>query len=249
MHIYDYAWLGAYYNERTIPSLAMICPEKWSFGSRNDYSILKSYLIHTFDKVYAEGKILENAGCYSIFNTGLFTQHYEGIYAYFCPNVIGHRSPWKLTGFYTEYQLSSMGVCTYPKRANYFENPERLIFDINCQIYPQYAHIFHNEENRNRIPITLRDDPNVQILFDGAVKRVQSMIQANYKTAVPQYHKGNIQLLIPIFLTSPGIPDLALVLSKNNDGTAYMGHTCLTIEMAYNNARLIARPDSVWLHP
>lgn len=25
------------------------------------------------------------------------------------------------------------------------------------------------------------------------------------------------------------------------------GHTCLTTEMAYNNARLIARPDSYWL--
>lgn len=249
MHIYDYAWLGVDYNQRKIPYLAALSPEKWSFGSNNDYSILKSYVIHTFDKVYDEGKITEAGSNYSVFNTGLFTQHYEGIYAYFCQNVAGEKSKWKLSGFYTEYQLSSLGVCNYPKRANYFADPAELIFDINCPIYLQYTHILNNEENRNRIPESLRNDPNIQSLFDGAVRRAQSMIQANYKTAVPQYHKGNIQLLIPIFLISPLVPDLALVLSKNNEGTAYMGHTCLTIEMAYNNARLIARPDSVWLRP
>lgn len=28
----------------------------------------------------------------------------------------------------------------------------------------------------------------------------------------------------------------------------YQGHTCLTLDMAYNNARLIARPNSDWLN-
>ncbi len=38
-----------------------------------------------------------------------------------------------------------------------------------------------------------------------------------------------------------------IILSE--DKTVYYGHTCLTTEMAYNNARLIARPDSYWLPP
>ena len=75
------------------------------------------------------------------------------------------------------------------------------------------------------------------------------MIDANYKTAVPQYYRGRIQLLIPICLVSESTPDLALVVSKNDAGTQYLGHTCLTLDMAYNNARLIARPDSAWLKP
>lgn len=50
-------------------------------------------------------------------------------------------------------------------------------------------------------------------------------------------------------LTNPDTPDLALVLSLSEDKTVYYGHTCLTTEMAYNNARLIARPDSYWLQP
>lgn len=29
--------------------------------------------------------------------------------------------------------------------------------------------------------------------------------------------------------------------------TCYQGHTCLTLDMAYNNARLIAKPESNWL--
>lgn len=72
---------------------------------------------------------------------------------------------------------------------------------------------------------------------------------ANYKTAVPQYYKRRIQLLIPICLINEGIPDLAMVVSKSPTGDIYLGHTCLTLDMAYNNARLIARPESMWLHP
>ena len=68
-------------------------------------------------------------------------------------------------------------------------------------------------------------------------------------TAVPQYYKGKIQLLVPICLINENAPDLALVVSKNEFGNQYLGHTCLTLDMAYNNARLIARPDSSWLKP
>lgn len=84
--------------------------------------------------------------------------------------------------------------------------------------------------------------------FNGAVEHAKHMIDANYKTAVPQYYNGGIQLLIPIYLLNrASAPDLALVVSK--ECGVYYGHTCLTLEMAYNNARLIARPDSSWLTP
>lgn len=142
-----------------------------------------------------------------------------------------------------------MGIISLPKRANYFENPSELIFDTNCDIFPQYPHIFGDAENFLRIPEAVRENPNKTMLFDGAVKRAKLMIDANYKTAVPQYYKGRIQLLIPICLVNESIPDLALVVNKNKAGSQYLGHTCLTLDMAYNNARLIARPDSAWLKP
>jgi hypothetical protein len=53
---------------------------------------------------------------------------------------------------------------------------------------------------------------------------------------------------MPLDLTGSGIADLALVVSAVSD-SAYRGHTVLTLEMAYTNARLVARPDSEWLKP
>ena len=77
--------------------------------------------------------------------------------------------------------------------------------------------------------------------IDIAIKRTT----ANYKLAVPQYYKEKIQLLLPICFDETNTPDLALVISKKDK--IYFGHTCLTMEMAYNNARLIAKPESNWL--
>ena len=246
MKLFEFAYCPSY--ERLIGSLASICPEKWSFGLNTNNIILKNYINHTFMKVYDDDYI-EYTDNYAVFNTGLYTPFYEPIYAYFDLNRNLDKQKWFLNGFYTSYQLGNIGVIERPKRANYFSNPADLVFDTNCEIIPQYQHIFNDPENFLRIPELIRESPNKTMLFDGAVKRARHMIDANYKTAVPQYYKGKIQLLVPICLVSENNPDLALVVSKNEMGNQYLGHTCLTLDMAYNNARLIARPDSNWLKP
>ncbi len=246
MKLFEFAYCPSF--ERKINNLASICPEKWSFGTNKDNMILKNYITHTFMKVYEENKLI-NSNTFSVFNTGLFTQFYEPIFAYFSENRIPEMQKWFFDGFYTSYQLANLGISEFPKRANYFSNPSELVFDTNCDIVPQYQHIFSDQENFLRIPESIRETPNKTMLFDGAIKRAKSMIDANYKTAVPQYYKGKIQLLVPICLISENKPDLALVVSKNDAGNQYLGHTCLTLDMAYNNARLIARPDSSWLKP
>lgn len=246
MKLFDFAYCQDY--ERKIYSLAALCPEKWSFAGQSDNMILKNYVEHTFLKLNEERNILCTDN-YALFNTGLYNGYYEPIFAYFSKNKNPDHQPWYLDGFYTAYQLGMMGVVERPKRANYFSNPSDLVFDTNCEIVPQYPHIFGTPENSQRIPELVRNSPNKTMLFNGAVERAKAMIDANYKTAVPQYYKGKIQLLIPICLISEGVPDLALVVSKNDAGNQYLGHTCLTLDMAYNNARLIARPDSAWLKP
>lgn len=247
MKLFDFAYLFSY--EKRIAELADLCPEKWSFGDRSDNAILKSYIEYTFRKLDEENKILIKDNEYALFNTGLFTTFYEAIYAYFVPNKNPGRQSWFFEGFYTPYQLGMLGVTEHPQRADYFSNPSEMVFDTKCDIVPQYGHIFNDTENFLRIPLSIRENPSKCLLFDGAVKRAKLMIDANYKTAVPQYYKGKIQLLIPICLVSENVPDLALVVSKNSAGNQYLGHTCLTLDMAYNNARLIARPDSSWLKP
>lgn len=246
MKLFEFAYCPGF--DRKISTLTVLCPEKWSFGSNNDNVILKNYILHTFMKVYEENKVIVSDN-FAVFNTGLFTSYYESIFAYFTKNKIPEKQIWFFDGFYTSYQLANLGIVDFPKRANYFVNPSEMVFDTNCDIVPQYQHIFSDPENFLRIPESIRETPNKTMLFDGAIKRARLMIDANYKTAVPQYYNGKIQLLIPICLINENAPDLALVVSKNEFGNQYLGHTCLTLDMAYNNARLIARPDSSWLKP
>lgn len=65
--------------------------------------------------------------------------------------------------------------------------------------------------------------------------------------AVPQYYNGKIQLLLPLYLSHSENPDLALALEQHEK--CYIARTCLTMKMAYNNARLITKPQSTWLKP
>ena len=244
MTLYDFAYCGKFL--KCLFNLSIISPEKWSFTGRNDLSILKNYILHTFQKLYDEKKILESEK-FAVFNTGLFDAYYQPIFAYFIPNV-NNKQKWFLDGFVTEYQLSSLGITQIPERANYFSHPEELVFDTRLNIIPQYDHIFGDAENISRLPSSIRSSSAKYALFAGAIEMTKRMLEANYKVAVPQYYKGRIQLLVPICLQTQGIPDLALTCSKTEDKTKYLGCTCLTLEMAYNNARLIAKPESNWLH-
>mgnify|MGYP003602493905 FL=1 len=246
MRLFDFAYCANY--DKNIVALSGLCPEKWSFGSSSNNIILKNYIEHTLQKLEEEKKILCDDKC-AVFDTGLYTTYYQSIYGYCIPNKNQDRQRWFLDGFYTSYQLGYLGISQFPLRADYFQDPAALVFDTNCSILPQYSHIFNDLDNLARIPEQIRDSANKTMLFDGAVHHAKQMINANYKTAVPQYYKGKIQLLIPICLISESTPDLALVVSKNDAGNQYLGHTCLTLDMAYNNARLIARPDSAWLKP
>ncbi|MDB1820787.1 DUF3825 domain-containing protein, partial [Collinsella aerofaciens] len=62
--------------------------------------------------------------------------------------------------------------------------------------------------------------------------------------SVPQFYGGRIQLLLPLCLTGDK-PELALTIQRE-DGF-YAARTCLTLDMAYNNARLICRPETSWI--
>lgn len=68
-------------------------------------------------------------------------------------------------------------------------------------------------------------------------------MRRNYKIAVPQYFitEGTIQLLIPLCLAAQDVADLAIVVEDY--GNMYRASTCLTLDQAMNNARLLARPD------
>ena len=244
INLFDFTYCGDY--NRQIQNLARMVPEKWSFSDTDDNGILKGYLEHTFKRLYEEQKVWEKKN-YAIFNTGLFNYYYQPIYAYFIPNLVPDRQPWFLDGFYTEYYLLKEGITCLPEKACYVENPSDLVFDTKLPVIPQYEHIFGDEENAARLPKEVRDSSMKMQLFDGALKQTKRMLEADYRTAIPQYYNHSIQLLLPLCLRHPGKPDLALACMKTSDGSKYLGRTCLTLRMAYHNARLLARVDRSWL--
>ena len=246
MNLFDFTYCGNY--NRQIESLARMVPEQWSFTGTQDNGILKGYLEHTFKRLYEEKKVRQEKG-YAIFNTGLFNHYYQPIYAYFIPNLVPDRQPWFLDGFYTEYYLLKEGITDLPEQAVYVENPADLVFDAKLPIIPQYDHIFGEEDNAQRLPREIQESSMRLQLFDGALRQTRRMLEADYKTAIPQYYNHSIQLLLPICLREPGKPDLALACMKTADGTKYLGRTCLTLKMAYHNARLLARLEHSWLFP
>jgi len=70
----------------------------------------------------------------------------------------------------------------------------------------------------------------------------------NYKTAIPQYfpRQDIMSLLLPLAIMDDEKVDLALVVTKNPSGS-YQGRTIFPLDWAYQNARLVCRPDSDWL--
>lgn len=229
-----------------IEYLANMTDENWNFHGKTNNLILKNYLKYTTKKLEEENKIMSTDN-YCIINTGLFTPYYEPIYIYAEKNLSDSKQDWWFKSFSTSYDLGNLGITELPERANYFQDPSQLVFDVNCKINVQFKHIYDDEDNRNRIPKEIVNSKNIHSIFKGAIDTMVKKVTANYKIAVPQYFNGKIQLLLPLCLVDETIPDLALVVTKVNN--VYQGHTCLTMEMAYNNARLIAKPESNWLVP
>ncbi|MDR0931433.1 MAG: DUF3825 domain-containing protein [Victivallales bacterium] len=211
-------------------------------------------MTYTFRRLKAENnKILysiENR--YACFNTGLLTPTYEYIYAFFEANNKQSKSsqPFFFVGFFKgiDSRITSH-FSILPEIANYFSDPSLLIYNPNLPIAPNIEHII--ADNTQRFPEALRNNPDLcRITMSGAILDTQKRIRANYKLAVPHWHcyMNKIQLLVPLYLLTPsGNPDLALAIEKVEN--QYIARTCLTMAMAYQNARLIVKPESTWLLP
>lgn len=91
--------------------------------------------------------------------------------------------------------------------------------------------------------------------LDHAIKFAQKKVRWDYTTAVPIYYprKRNFAFLLPLsFGRDKSKVDCALVVQRleKNEKTGrwiYQGQTILTPSMAYNDARLLKRPDVSWL--
>ncbi|GEM_PF-1494388 len=236
-------------------------PESWQHSVRpdkyTDYPILKSYLLHTFARLEQEdreatGKKIatgrDGNRPVACFNTGLVTPNQEEIFALFANKPSGDDGRnWKLAGFHAASDHKMLGRFeTLPELVNYFDDPRVLLYDRRRELYIDIDHVL--DDNIGRFPKELQDQKFLARQSLVAAKaQTQQRVYRNYKTAVPQFHRGEVQLLLPLCLMKPSVADLALVVSAKEG--QYRGDTILTLDMAYSNARLLCRPDSDWLKP
>jgi hypothetical protein len=226
--------------------------EDWDYKntqSPQPHPILRNYIKYTYHRIAEEKKISVTADEeFCCWNTGLITPSQEPIFALFERNKLPNFKPyWHFWKFCRKGEWELNKFSSIPEMAHYFDDPSVLVFDSRRELRINAEHII--ADNLTRFPPSLQpmNTFGLQNLVKGAIDSAKERAKRNYKTAIPQYYQGSIQLLLPISLLDPTKADLALVVERFSD--FYRGSTCLTLDMAYNNARQLARPDRDWLVP
>ena len=258
---YDFCYAKDY--QRSLDYLeSIILPERWNYTNphtrRNQKNpILENYIFHTFKRLVFEYRHCDNpddTNCIiyidsnnACFNTGLYTTTYEPVFAFL--NIKKYEDdtkPWFFYGFVAESMPALAQLPLLPNRANYFLDPSDLIYNPDYPLRFNTKHIL--EENIDRFPTELQSQSSLLNTFEGAINIARKKVRANYRLAVPTFFDGRMCMLLPLDLMGRGTADLALAIEKTA-GKYYLARTCLTLDMAYNDARLIAKPDDEWLRP
>lgn len=226
--------------------------ERWTysgFESKMKTPVLKSLIEQTFMRLKEQGRLLR-AGDLILFNTGLINEFFREVY------VLAEADPDNADRYLNaravlenDRVVMEHFASQRPLMATFFENISDVVFDPDLDLVTNDEHII--VDNLDRLPAEYQAMRRSQLfaLFQAAVGFARIMARRNYKLIVPQFHRGRIQFLMPIYLSGEfaGLPDLALVIERIN--SVYRGNTILTLDMAYQNARLIAKPDTTWLNP
>lgn len=248
--LFDFAYIHNF-DDRLNDLSQLAEHEVWDYqktASPRAKPILFNYLRYTYVRLTEEKKIeLSEDGEFVVFNLGLVTPNQEPIYAFFGRNQNPDKQPWFLRSWNRRGEQELVRFRNLPEMANYYASPTSLVFDNTKDFRANIEHIVADNKSRFPDPFSLMEEYVLQTLLKGAIDNARERVRRNYKTAVPQYYKGRIQLLLPLCMSNPQNADLALVVEDH--GQFYRASTCLTLDMAYNNARQLARPDRDWLQP
>ena len=259
--LFDFAYVPGWYWQ--LDCLAeMALPEPWRFrepvyATKNlDTPILERYIHSIFKKqaidFNSEGDPAEAARHFHVenelccFHTGLYTGRYKAVYACFDRNKKpASMRGWYFRGFADEMSPWLKYVSPLPERPSYYMAHYGVNYNPGWLIRVNIDHILGDPENVSRLPAAIREAHNLPLLLETAVELARRRAVVEPGIVVPQGYQGRVQYLLPACLTDMERPDLAMTLTIM-DGY-YLGNTCLTLEMAYLNARLLARPVAPWL--
>jgi hypothetical protein len=249
--VFDFAWFPER-DDRLYELSQLAEREDWGYHhteSEFPQPILFNYIRYTYRRLAEENKIsLSDDGQFSCFNPGLVTANQEGLFASFEVNRKAGAQPWFFKGWFRRGDWELTKFSQLPDLAHYFDDPSCLVFDPRLDFRVNIEHII-TETPRERFPNPYRsmDAYALQTVLKGSIDNAKERVRRSYKTAIPQYYRGRVQVLLPLCLSSPQRADLALVVERHN--SFYRASTCLTLDMAYNNARQLAKPDRDWLQP
>lgn len=225
--------------------------EDWAYHnmpSAHRFPILFNYIRYTYRRVAVEDKIeLSDDAQYCCWNCGLVTEAQEPLFASFEINRKEGMQPWFFKGWFRKGRWELNKFPVLPEIAHYFEDPSVLVLDTRRDFRVNVEHIIEGNKARFPVPYNTMPDYQLQTFLKGAIDNARERVRRNYKAAIPQYYNGQVQLLLPLCLSDPHRADLALVVERHTG--FYRATTCLTLDMAYNNARQLARPDRDWLQP
>jgi hypothetical protein len=227
--------------------------EDWEYhktDSQYPRPILHNYVRQTYRRLAEEGKIALSAdGQFSCFNTGLVTDNHEPVFASFEVNrqAAAGKQPWYFKAWLRKGRWELNKFPQLPDMAHYFDDPSCLVLDSRKELRVNIEHIVEDNKIRFPAPYATMDNYTLQTFLKGAIDNAKERVRRSYKTAIPQYYGGQVQLLLPLCLTKPSQADLAMVVERHQ--TFYRASTCLTLDMAYNNARQITKPERDWLQP
>ncbi|WP_018305504.1 DUF3825 domain-containing protein [Desulfitobacterium hafniense] len=213
---------------------------------------------------------------FALFNTGLLNRFAQDIYLvgevynlhenkFIFSNPIIAPSKVELI---RKYGFSSASLTPYPSVIEFFHCLDDIIYDSNIEIdlSAGLSHIIEDGAKRNRftekytVLYERGDLPSITSTLMAAIENARKIAKRNYKYVVPQFRserrgeESRIQFLMPIYLDRQygEKPDFALVLNTEvmpDKTKIYTPETILELSWAYNNARVICKPEDTWLNP
>lgn len=251
--------------------------EKWGNEIATDglpYPVLRSYIVHIIKKLKIDepAKFAQNdKKDMVLFNTNLYDDKFNEIYIagkidgeyikdpYIVADIVKLRD----NGFSIEKHHIERTV-PLVEAPTFYNSIEDIVYQKSWAIKQgnDLDHVI--ERCKNRIETDeYKWLPNQawSMLLKNAINFATKVAKSNYKFIVPQYRfvdeadswekdKGSrTQLLMPIYLkcNMSQQPDGVLILDIEKETQTYCPKTILTLDMVYQNARLIARPSEEWL--
>lgn len=234
--------------------------EDWNYQvkpAKDPHTVLRSYLKYTFlrQNELQDHVLTSNDESHLAFNTGLVTPFQEELFALFRKRPSSEAGPpWILRAFEkaSSVVILQMFGSSLPPLASYYDDPAQLVFDTRLPLSVNVEHVPHDRE---RFPPTLKSlsPQDLAALVNARAPEALDRVRRNYKTAIPQFYRdgktgdAKMQLLLPVAPLARDQVELALAVDRLE--SVYLGRTVLPLDWAYNNARLLTRPDSDWLRP